>query len=820
MDGCFERNLTILGKRQPKLAARIRDIARNRDVSSDSLPGEKQIFLNGSDGSGFPSERSLSEPVAYVIGIGPDTIFRDFFLRLPAHVRFVVIVEVHVDRFVSFLEKTPVYDPSTGRNIVFCVSDESTFLDEAVKAAFGEKGFVVGRCATTVSLYDRNAGNAGEYASLASAFERALGFQIENLGNSAEDSLLGLRQMALSSPWTLFGHKLSALEGRFRDWPAVIVSAGPSLDKNLHLLKGRENDLVIIAVDTVLGKLLKNGIVPHFVTALERGAVVYEYHFRKILDENPPELKNIILAVQSVCVPRIPGRWPGPVIVLGKRDIVLDREVVDGLLGGRVIPSGSSVAHMGLGLAQKLGCSSVALIGQDLAFADDGRSHAGETYWEKNSADMRTPREDRLVVPAVNGGTVETTKIWRFFIDQFTRMAAEMTVPLHDCTEGGALIPGTIVTEFQRFLEESIPVGQPDGVQASLQSALSDPAARGADLAAFDRRYLALQLSFRRAQEIIDRALGLLRSLEAPVLTAPKRDAIVNAVRKKLNDLSGLSPILTYVGQAKFAVLIADTYRLRDLADRPILMKWVRSHREFLDNQAISVRMITGWLLYIDGIRQMAETIAPLLTARNASALLAEYLHRGTEETFRDAIMIDVLLSRVEPAIQEYPNIVLFGAARHYMREKRFEEAERLLECLASQSGEERKDIDLLLRWATCLIGSDLCWKPDYEKARRVLADVYRMEPKRSELEPFCENLLREWIKSAERTILLLKGTTAPRGTMRWIALNEQLKRMLKKFSQNAEEAKEMFLAPLLWPPKQEGAEADHAANMRNNPVR
>jgi hypothetical protein len=55
---------------------------------------------------------------------------------------------------------------------------------------------------------------------------------------------------------------------------------------------------------------------------------------------------------------------------------------------------------------------------------------------------------------------------------------------------------------------------------------------------------------------------------------------------------------------------------------------------------------------------------------------------------------------------------------------------------------------------------------------------------------------------------------------MRWTALNETLKRMLKKFSQNAEEAKEMFLAPLLWPPKQEGAEADHAANICNNPIR
>ena len=795
MDGFFERNLTLLGNRQPKLAALLRDIARNGDVFSDSLAGENLNFSNGSDGRSLPSERSLSEPVVYIIGVGPDKVFREFFPRLPAHVRFVVVVEADVDRFVSFLEKNPVYDLSEGRNIVFSVSAESTFLDEAVKAAFGEKGFVVGRCATTVSLYDRNAKNAREYEALASAFEHALGFQIENLGNSAEDSLLGLRQMALSSPWILFGHKLAALEGRFRNWPAVIVSAGPSLDKNFHLLKGRENETVIISVDTVLEKLLKNGIVPHFVTALERGAGVYEFHFRRILDENPSELKNVVLVVQSVCVPRIAGRWPGPVIVVGKRDIVLDREIVGGLLGGRVIPSGSSVAHMGLGLAQALQCSSVALIGQDLAFAGNGRSHASETEWADNSDDMRTPREDRLNVPSVLGGTVETTKIWRFFIEQFTRMAAEMTIPLHDCTEGGALIPGTIVTEFRRFLEEHALPEPSEGVAVHLQSILENPASRSVDLTAFDRRFLALQRLFRHSQECIDRTLALLSALEAPVLTVSRRNAFVNVIRKILNELTAVTPILSYIGQAKFASLIADNYRLRDLSDRPILMKWIRNHRGFLENQAISVRMITGWLLYIDGVRQMAETIAALLAESNAKAALQEYLVPGMEETFRDAIKIDVLLSRVEPAEEDFSLSTLCCAARHYMKEKRFEEAERLFDFAASSSKEVRTNVVLLLQWATCLISTDLCWKPDYEKAREILVTVYQLEPRQSELAELCEKLVCKQLEYVERTIALLGKANAVRRMKQRVTLKGQLERILKEFSRNAEKAKELFLA-------------------------
>lgn len=89
--------------------------------------------------------------------------------------------------------------------------------------------------------------------------------------------------MALSSPWIVFGPKLSALRAAFKGRPSVVVSAGPSLDKNYELLKGREDKVLIVATDTVLRKLLKNGINPHIVCALERGLVVLDKHFRDVI---------------------------------------------------------------------------------------------------------------------------------------------------------------------------------------------------------------------------------------------------------------------------------------------------------------------------------------------------------------------------------------------------------------------------------------------------------------------------------------------------------------------------------------------------------
>ena len=62
------------------------------------------------------------------------------------------------------------------------------------------------------------------------------------------------------------------------------------------------------------------------------------------------------------------------------------------MLGGEIMPSGTSVAHMNLSIAGILGAPSVAMIGQDLAYAESGESHAGNVeaswnYKEKELAD-------------------------------------------------------------------------------------------------------------------------------------------------------------------------------------------------------------------------------------------------------------------------------------------------------------------------------------------------------------------------------------------------------------------------------------------------
>ena len=90
----------------------------------------------------------------------------------------------------------------------------------------------------------------------------------------------------------------------FKGKPAVVVAAGPSLNKQIKWLKKVENKVLIVACDTGLGILLKHQIVPHIVTALERDLVCSTL-FENIPENAPEELLTELLSADGVRIERI-----------------------------------------------------------------------------------------------------------------------------------------------------------------------------------------------------------------------------------------------------------------------------------------------------------------------------------------------------------------------------------------------------------------------------------------------------------------------------------------------------------------------------------
>lgn len=275
-------------------------------------------------------------------------------------------------------------------------------------------------------------------------------YQMRHMGNDFTDSVWGITH-DLANVRNLDGAlDVDKLKDRFRGRPAVVVSAGPSLEKNMHLLPRLAGKALIIAVDTILAKLLKNNIIPDIVCSIERIDEVYEYFYRdkeipaSIALLAPPVLKPLIFE-EHKGARIIPYRGPLPVYTWLAE--------ATGVTGESYIEMGSSVAHLAFGFAAHAGCSPIILTGQDLAFGDkDGTlvSHSNDTVYEDIDKTIDTYSSPSAEIEGYYGGKVVTSLWWQDVKLWLENQIREKDLTVINATEGGAKIDGTI----QRPLSE------------------------------------------------------------------------------------------------------------------------------------------------------------------------------------------------------------------------------------------------------------------------------------------------------------------------------------------------------------------------------
>jgi len=239
---------------------------------------------------------------------------------------------------------------------------------------------------------------------------------------------------------------INILQGRFNQLPAVVVSAGPSLRRNIKLLKEIRDKVVVIAVQTTLKPLLAEGIRPDFVTSLD-------YHeISKQFFEGLEDLSDIHLIAEPKANWNVIDyyRIRGPISLLGSelyqvalRDMPDDHDM---------LPAGTTVAHLAFYLAQYIGADPVIFIGQDLAFTDNVYYSPGmalhKTWkpelnrfctvemkeWERIVRNRGTLRE----VLDIHGKKIYTDEQMFTYIQQFEKDFAQCPAEVIDASEGGA----------------------------------------------------------------------------------------------------------------------------------------------------------------------------------------------------------------------------------------------------------------------------------------------------------------------------------------------------------------------------------------------
>jgi hypothetical protein len=229
---------------------------------------------------------------------------------------------------------------------------------------------------------------------------------------------------------------------------AIIVSAGPSLDKNVEDLKKAEGKAMIIAVDTALKTVLRAGVRPDLTICVDpRKEIEFFGHeqFKDVPAVFEMEIPSAIIDMHSGS-----RFYAGS----GEEDIPNHYRKLYFGEGYKTIAGGGSVANSAFSLAMELGFKTIILVGQDLAFTD-GKGHTKGAYdnEEKNVKDA-TQAEYVCEVESIDGGTVKTETRMRSYLRWFENsIAAHKEIKVIDATEGGALIHGSKVMKLSEVIQ-------------------------------------------------------------------------------------------------------------------------------------------------------------------------------------------------------------------------------------------------------------------------------------------------------------------------------------------------------------------------------
>ncbi|EDO8930033.1 DUF115 domain-containing protein, partial [Campylobacter coli] len=270
-------------------------------------------------------------------------------------------------------------------------------------------------------------------------------------GNDPLDALQGIEQFVYNLPQMITHPSYKELLSKRKGISdtAIIVSTGPSLTKQLPLLKKYANKATIFCADSSYPILAKHGIKPDYVCMLERDEIVAEC-FNNDFGEFD---KDILFIVKSVT-------HPHTIKYLQKnnRAFILVSTYASFIQYLKLdyfgyFNMGFSVAHMNFLLTIHLKYKNIILIGQDLAYAKDGQTHSqGFIHANLHNGDYERDL-DKFSTTAYGGnGKVQSSEIWTLFRHNFEKDIVNIKMNYHittyNCTEGGARIEGTIEKPF------------------------------------------------------------------------------------------------------------------------------------------------------------------------------------------------------------------------------------------------------------------------------------------------------------------------------------------------------------------------------------
>ncbi|MCW1496111.1 motility associated factor glycosyltransferase family protein [Campylobacter jejuni] len=441
-------------------------------------------------------EKTHRYPFICIYGIGNALLIKN----LSKHYKHLFVFESEIELFILALSTIDLSEELCSGKI-YLVDIEEERVDIQLLILFDMKDMF-----EYLSLYEMFVNNVyykkfyeDIWHKADELCEKNIKVVIRNLGSNSDLSFECYSHLLQNIPSMLesipFQRILSERKNKFEN--AIVVSAGPSLAKQLPLLKACQDKAVIFCADGALSMLEKEGIVPDYVTNLDFTDLAMKFFQNK---ENKTSLNILSCAT-----------YPNLVHFLDNKSVILRDDPLCqrfNLNDFGYIDTGTHVSHFSYTLALALGFKNIIMIGQDLAFDKEGNSHSkGFDFGEKFSGEENI---DKLKVPAYAGkGEVLTHITWNDYRIKLEYLFAcnDQKAKFYNATEGGARINFTEELSFKECCEKFLTKEKPKfELPKSLTKNRSDKL-----LVKFKEK---IQKDQENAKRFLDDALALKQILE------------------------------------------------------------------------------------------------------------------------------------------------------------------------------------------------------------------------------------------------------------------------------------------------------------------
>jgi len=245
----------------------------------------------------------------------------------------------------------------------------------------------------------------------------------------------------------------SKMAEELRGIPTILCGAGPSLTKHLPLLNTLKNQAIIVSSGSATNALGAAKVIPHFAGGLDP----YPIQESRLLTHSASKVPLIYI---NRYYGKALQKWRGPLIytvTTSVKSLIGDMGIIEwfekqlNILSQEKLSTGYTTSNFLLDALRYFGSDPVILIGMDLAYTNQRRYATGV------STEPEIIVKNTLLVPCIDGSTVETRIIWCLeaaHIDQLKKKYPSFRIL--NATEGGMIVVSTPNVKFKETISEHL----------------------------------------------------------------------------------------------------------------------------------------------------------------------------------------------------------------------------------------------------------------------------------------------------------------------------------------------------------------------------